>query len=978
MKDSIKIRIVAVLSLLLSICLLLGIIPFVSYADYTTPMATLVPGASVRVVSEDSSGIKFTARLNKQEYTQLYDQLDGDLKAGMIIVPTDYIKTADGYTFSAFNDANLTVGFKTVEQFKEVSVGGVNYFEFTASLTNLKAFNYVRDFEGIVYVESSTYFAGSEQFNDKYYAYSERVESSARNIYEVAYTTFNDRTESQDEDHAELLADGTYAPIDNTGMSIAKGFIDGVAQLTYDKTLGKVVVANDTDYYTSPYNEKIYKESDNHYVVFGANTVIYNGNQVNDKVNDDENGLYLYNEKANGATVNADGTITLNNVNYFNKTKDDYHGTPNSYVSFNGEYGIGTEVSFTFTGGNVPYVMLFADEINGDMTDAGGKGIIIMPGNVQQTSNGHQDFRIYGPNRMNVINTDMTGVEPEDWGANGGVYFTNYYLLSRFNGMPTTEFKYVVNTSLNLDNTINIILKLYEGAGAQEPSNVSTYSTNLKWGDDVTAGSIIAYAGVNGVHESEGFIPSDTTFKVSINNSQQGVIYNQDGSITLEGTALWGTAQTAFMDQLKFNCIGGDNLGVGKCYTFEFTGNNMPIVTLFADNLNGMICSNGGAGVTLINGSYLNGVAEQATAADGMDYLRIWATNQRINAQPYMWLDSASGLLAMKNFPSQSEFDANKDYIYIIGTSESQSGKLVVYVYLYEKQATQNLYIFGESIETNLAVSELSGTKTMITPALKDVMVGGVRTAQDTTIKSIVVSDGLVEPENVLYASGATFNNDGSVTLDGVFYQNRRQDCYTETPNSYVAKEGEYGVGTEISITYAPGRANMPNLVLFADKINGNMTSDGGKGIFITPGVKTPQSGLVGEFRIYGPDRMNQPNTLHYGGFEENASGSTINYFLLGQCVDNVQGTETTYTWKIKTSLDTDDNTLVLTMYLYKDSTGGLLAETEIDTGLVWGTDISAGSMIAYAAIYNEGTAEDGSDAVLHDSTFTWTVTKPE
>ena len=193
-------------------------------------------------------------------------------------------------------------------------------------------------------------------------------------------------------------------------------------------------------------------------------------------------------------------------------TKAYFTATANSYIAYKGEYGIGTEITFKFTGGNVPNVLLFADKLNGNMTSDGGKGILITPGNIQQTSSRAQSFAIYGPNRFAGSNVDR----------DKGLTFTNstseynkgYYYLSRFNNATQTEFTYTITTSLNSDNTINVMLSLKENGNLV---NTSKFSTTLVYGEDVIAGSIIAYAGVNGTFtgkEGSTFtsVPTDTTF----------------------------------------------------------------------------------------------------------------------------------------------------------------------------------------------------------------------------------------------------------------------------------------------------------------------------------------------------------------------------------------------------------------------------------------------------------------------------------
>lgn len=249
----------------------------------------------------------------------------------------------------------------------------------------------------------------------------------------------------------------------------------------------------------------------------GTNVIVYaaykeNGDDTTIQISEPYYGEKVYEMLELGTTHNEDGSVTLKNANYKNMTKSYFTGTPNSYISYQGEYGVGTEISFKFKGGNVPNVVLFADKINGNMTSDGGKGILIMPGNIQQTSSRAESFRIYGPNRMSGSNVDR------DLGLtftnDASEYNKNFYFLSRFNNKADVEFTYTITTSLNSDKTVNIILTLKENGNLV---NTSTFATSLVYEQDVFAGSIIVYAGVNGTYtgkEGSTFTctPTDTTF----------------------------------------------------------------------------------------------------------------------------------------------------------------------------------------------------------------------------------------------------------------------------------------------------------------------------------------------------------------------------------------------------------------------------------------------------------------------------------
>ena len=68
--------------------------------------------------------------------------------------------------------------------------------------------------------------------------------------------------------------------------------------------------------------------------------------------------------------INADGSVTLEGKQLLGgySWNDGVRALDNSYISFEGDYGVGTYIDFTYKGNNMPQVMLFANNINGDMS----------------------------------------------------------------------------------------------------------------------------------------------------------------------------------------------------------------------------------------------------------------------------------------------------------------------------------------------------------------------------------------------------------------------------------------------------------------------------------------------------------------------------------------------------------------------------------------------------------------------------------
>ena len=121
MKSIIRNRLVTILSLVLAVCMLFSVSALIgrtsAKAEYQTEIATQVEGASVRVAEYEKSGIKFKAQLKKDQFAELYNKYEGNVKAGMIIVPTDYITAAGGSTFTKLATLGKDISSATVDSY---------------------------------------------------------------------------------------------------------------------------------------------------------------------------------------------------------------------------------------------------------------------------------------------------------------------------------------------------------------------------------------------------------------------------------------------------------------------------------------------------------------------------------------------------------------------------------------------------------------------------------------------------------------------------------------------------------------------------------------------------------------------------------------------------------------------------------------------------------------------------------------------
>ncbi len=262
-----------------------------------------------------------------------------------------------------------------------------------------------------------------------------------------------------------------------------------------------------------------------------------------------------------GLTSNADGTVTLATAGVYNEACG-YASVAkkinNSYLGFDGEYGVGTYVDFYFKGNNMPTVMFFADSFNGNLTNYDAtdgktvlnqKGVICTPGfgtanaSAGGWKNGNiQRFTVYGPNRLEYNNDNPYATTAGGQANHTTSLGVSYSYLTRVDGTtenplggtfdmfvqggthPTTSptgdvsglssakyadtnFHYVIGTEENDAGNLVVKAKMYTVAtdGTETLIGELSMATNLPT-TELTAGKIVVYASMKQDC-------SDTTFK---------------------------------------------------------------------------------------------------------------------------------------------------------------------------------------------------------------------------------------------------------------------------------------------------------------------------------------------------------------------------------------------------------------------------------------------------------------------------------
>lgn len=458
----------------------------------------------------------------------------------------------------------------------------------------------------------------------------------------------------------------------------------------------------------------------------------------------------------------------------------------NSYVAYNGEYGVGTYVEFSFTGNNMPQVMFFADKIEGNMTGytyTGSfgsakiysatvrRGVLLTNGfycgDTSQTANngGVNTFKIWAKHRIcpTVINNAYSYLSGADYSYTYGTGVYDLFTQTGLKETPDVEYKYLVGT-VAINGEIYVDATLYCAENNQVIGRIlkSTGETDLN-----ISGSIVAYATVKG----NG---NDTTFTITktptlLKNGEHEIISLTNATVAEHGlvqsigvfkigdeitiTAIDDTNTFKFA---YFSDANGEQKTSNRTFTFNVSKDEEYIAV-------GKLC------VNVENGSYDDGYSTKYFLVG--DEFTVKANTPEEGYEFLRWIDQDG-----------------------VSLSSQKVATLMV----------------TEGLERVTAVYRaIDGTTPIVT-------------------------------EN------ATKNADGSYTLKGSLISNPSGFSYSiaDSKPGYVGFDGEFGAGYSLDITFKGN--NLPQVMLFADKIDGKLAgftyTGSGVGATITP---TTTKGLL-------------------------------------------------------------------------------------------------------------------------------------
>lgn len=177
----------------------------------------------------------------------------------------------------------------------------------------------------------------------------------------------------------------------------------------------------------------------------------------------------------------------------------------------------------------------------------------------------------------------------------------------------------------------------------------------------------------------------------------------------------------------------------------------------------------------------------------------------------------------------------------------------------------------------------------------------------------------------------------------------------TETDNGYVAWKGDFGVGYYVDFTFVGN--NIPNVCLFADKINGDMSKHGGQGILVISGM----NGLYksgGHYKtlysdsmvVFGPERMNGgTNAIVWDSYLTRLSGADTQKFTQDYLSKDVSGTR--YRYVVGSYLQGEYIYLDLRLYDASNPTSEQLIHNQHVATNVHISQVSGGNIIAFAPL---------------------------
>ena len=390
---------------------------------------------------------------------------------------------------------------------------------------------------------------------------------------------------------------------------------------------------------------------------------------------------------------------------------------------------------------------------------------------------------------------------------------------------------------------------------------------------------------------------------------------NKSVRVSLSGGSVNGsnnkTLKTEFVAAMNPNSEDGkyvlDEKGV---YTeFLFKGNNMPAVEFFASDLsgqrwsesggNGFVVSNGYGGASMFSEAGKKSFAETEELNDETRHSYVFDGLAQTDAVYSYDVSKYDKRLEYKTWNSSADTDtsiasvgrkASKGWV----VSQQPYSKFSMYSLLIKESSEQNYrYVVGMykdsegTVYIDAKLYKVDGTNEVLFAACNNPV---VYSSESNVIPEGQIVSGYIVAHSALKGienyeecknlftfkvpylgtgdhstgfGGATFNEDGSVTLKSGFITQTSYEAMKNTKLGYVAIDGSYGLGTYIDI-YFKG-SNMPQVSMLTEYVTDNLTNDYNgeavnKGFLISNGMAfnggKAYENKTYRFEVYGPNRI--------------------------------------------------------------------------------------------------------------------------
>ena len=381
-----------------------------------------------------------------------------------------------------------------------------------------------------------------------------------------------------------------------------------------------------------------------------------------------------------------------------------------------------------------------------------------------------------------------------------------------------------------------------------------------------------------------------------------GATFGKNNSVSLAGKVLTGAGYAFQAIEVNNSYIAFDgNYDVGTYVDFYYTGNNMPQVMFFADEINGRMTNFSDhnfkkpmgdvaktdnvaevqvkvanhQGLLLTNGMYTstNQTDYNANAhrfqiwgmnrVNFADVKTTWSATANTNAALYTvaWADDTNVDKPTNAFTQRglnTDKYKNTEFKYTVGTL-SRNGCLVVEAILYTYDSINDSWtkLTNIVLRTTIDASEYTGS-IVAYATVKDA-------GSDTEFRY-----------SMPYNRGVSYNEDGSVTIETSGIENFSGAGFAtsvaEAYFNHINYEGDYGVGTYIEFEFIGN--NLPQVMFFANNTNGNIAG------FKRLGTTSATSGFNTDTITPTGDMGLLLNNGFYNG-PSNANNGGKNYFWI-------------------------------------------------------------------------------------------------